>query len=102
MIKGRVGERQRAGVTDLEINSRLSIALPRMLDIDGREVDSADLCHTRRPGKLEREVAGAAADVEHMRRVSNFDEGDEGAGESPAPSAHLQLIAVAIGCNECG
>ena len=51
--------------------------------------------------EAETQTAGAAADIQHALRRRYPGEVDEQRREPPAPSAHLQLVAIAIDGDEC-
>ena len=96
-----IGNVQSAGISNPECNSRIVIAVRRMLNVGGREIDAVELSGAASLRQRKGEAAGAASHIENMLTVNSADEVKKRFCEAPAPASHLQLVSVAVDRVEC-
>ena len=81
--------------------ARIVIPAVGILDIRRRDVQAAHADDLRDLCQAHPQIAGAAPDIEHPHRPVVPAKSDEQGRETPAPAAHLELVAIAIRGYEC-
>jgi hypothetical protein len=102
VVERGIGKRQRAGVGDLKTKARIAVVALGVLDVGLRKVHAHDTAYFGILNKAGGQAAGPATHIEDAFGGANPGKGDERRRQPAAPSAHLQLVTIAVGGNERG